>query len=109
MDLRDGTYKTKMKPNNTLQYVYNQSNHPPSIVKNIPESINTRQFNISSNGEIFENAGPPIKVPLTKAVMIISRSTNLHLETNIQANATGRAILLTSIPALRMGVNVCEV
>ena len=37
-------------------YVRKDSNHPPSITKNIPESINRRLSNISSNQNIFEDA-----------------------------------------------------
>ena len=37
MDLRTGKYKPFMKSNNTPLYVHKDSNHPPSIIKNIPE------------------------------------------------------------------------
>ena len=42
-----------MKPNNTMKYVHRDSNHPPSVTKNIPASINKRLNNISSNEQIF--------------------------------------------------------
>ena len=45
-----------MKPNNTPLYVYKDSTHPPSVINNIPESINKRLSNISSNQNIFEDA-----------------------------------------------------
>ena len=40
LDLQRDLYSPYMKPNNTLQYVNNKSNHPPLILKNIPESVN---------------------------------------------------------------------
>ena len=58
MDLRAGTYKPFMKPNNKPLYVHKQSNHPPNIIKNIPESINRRLSSISSNETIFNEAAP---------------------------------------------------
>ena len=56
MDLMTGVHKPFMKPNNTPLYVHNKSNHPPNIIKNIPESINRRLSNISSNEKIFQKA-----------------------------------------------------
>ena len=40
MDLRTGIHKPFMKQNNTPLYVNKDSNHPPTLIKNIPESIN---------------------------------------------------------------------
>ena len=59
MDLRDETYKPYMKPNNTPLYVHSKSNHPPNILKNIPESINRRLSSISCNATVFHNSTPP--------------------------------------------------
>ena len=42
LDLPSGSYKPFMKPNNTPIYVHRDSNHPPCIIRNIPESINRR-------------------------------------------------------------------
>ena len=48
-------------------YVFNKSNHPPNIIKNIPESINRRLSNISSNETIFKKAIPPYQDALKKS------------------------------------------
>ena len=58
MDLRNATFKPYMKPNNTPLYVHRNSNHPPNIIKNIPESINKRLSSISSNEATFNAAAP---------------------------------------------------
>lgn len=58
MDLRTGIYKPFMKPNNKPLYVHKQSNHPPNIIRNIPESINRRLSSISSNEATFNEAAP---------------------------------------------------
>ena len=47
LDLDSGLFKPFMKPNNTIQYVNKNSNHPPSITQNLPASVN-RGLNIIS-------------------------------------------------------------
>ena len=56
-----------MKPGNVSQYVNQQSNHPPSILRNIPEAINRRLFNISSDKQSFDSAIPPYPEALQKS------------------------------------------
>ena len=64
MDLRSTIYKPFMKPNNTPLYVHKESNHPPSIIKNIPEGINKRLSTISSNEAVFNEAAPTYQTAL---------------------------------------------
>ena len=49
LDLSTGIYKPYMKPNNTILYVNRLSNHPPAVIKNIPENVNRRLSSISCN------------------------------------------------------------
>lgn len=56
-----------MKPNSIPLYVHKNSNHPPSILNNIPDSINKRLSNISSNETIFNEASPPYQEALQKS------------------------------------------
>ena len=56
--LDDGTYKPFTKPNNIPQYVNIHSNHPPSVLKNIPASVNKRLSTISSDEKMFKTAVP---------------------------------------------------
>ena len=58
LDLNKGTYKPFIKPNNTPLYVHRESNHPPSIIRNIPAAINKRLNETSSNKEDFDEAAP---------------------------------------------------
>ena len=67
MDLNTREHKPYMKPNNTPLYVHKQSNHSPNIIKNIPESINRRLSNKSSNKIIFKKAIPPYQDALMKS------------------------------------------
>ena len=58
-DLRTAIYKPYEKPNSNLTYIHKQSNHPPSIIKNLPKSINKRLSTNSKNASIFNKACPP--------------------------------------------------
>ena len=57
-DLNTGIFKPYIKPNDIPLYVNRQSNHPPSIIKQIPTGVNKRLSSISSNEEVFKNALP---------------------------------------------------
>ena len=50
--------KMLIKQNNSLQYIHNQSSHPPSIIKRILFIINKRLSDISSDKENFYKAAP---------------------------------------------------
>ena len=56
-----------MKPGNVPLYVHVKSNHPPAIIKQIPEGINKRLSNISSSKEAFERAAPAYQEALQKS------------------------------------------
>ena len=58
LNLTDNSYKPYNKPNNIPVYVHCKSNHPQSILKNLPMNINKRLSEISSNEEIFKEAVP---------------------------------------------------
>ena len=66
-DLTLGTYKPYLKPGDTPLYVHSQSNHPPSILKNIPESIQKRLSALSSNENIFNEVAPIYQEALKKS------------------------------------------
>ena len=56
-----------IKPGDRPLYVNSQSNHPPSILKNIPLAVNKRLSNISANKEIFDAAAPLYQAELNRA------------------------------------------
>jgi hypothetical protein len=66
MDLNTGTFKPFMKLNNNPLYVHKDSNHPPSIIRNIPLAVNRRLSSISSNKEIFDTAAKTYQEALNK-------------------------------------------
>ena len=67
IDLRTGSYKPYQKPNDTISYIHCQSNHPPSITKNLPKGIEIRLSANSANADIFQEAAKPYKAGHTPA------------------------------------------
>ena len=66
-NLQDGTYTPYKKPNDIPLYINTKSNHPPSIIKQIPQTISKRISEISSSEEIFKNAIPYYENALGKS------------------------------------------
>ena len=58
LDINQNTYRPYKKPNDTPLYVHNKSNHPPSIIRNIPKGINKRLAELSASNAIFKAATP---------------------------------------------------
>jgi hypothetical protein len=59
LNLNTGCYMPYMKENNTILYVNSQSNHPKSVLNNIPAAINKRLSNISSSKQLFDKSTKP--------------------------------------------------
>ena len=57
-DLTSGKFFPYRKPNNTPLYINVKSNHPPSIIKDLPKMINKRLSDLSCNKEEFDKAKP---------------------------------------------------
>ena len=57
-NLEDGSYKPYKKPNNDPRYVHVESNHPPNITKQIPQSVSKRISANSCNVAVFNDAAP---------------------------------------------------
>ena len=67
LDLKSGKHSPYTKEGNVLLYVHKQSSHPPSILRNIPESINKRLSEISSDKECFDKAKSVYQDALNKS------------------------------------------
>ena len=46
------------KPNNEISYIHKESNHPPSIIKQVPFSIESRLSSLSWSEKIFNEYTP---------------------------------------------------
>ena len=60
-DLSTGKYKPKRKPNDDSLCRNKHSNHPPSILRRLPTSINKRISTLSSDKQTFEDAAPSVQ------------------------------------------------
>ena len=67
LDMKNGTYMPYTKPNHTPTYVHVQSNHPPAIIQNIPQSVNDRLSRLSSSKELFDSVAPIYQEALDKS------------------------------------------
>ena len=54
--LNNSNYKPYHKPNNEILYIHKDSNHPPSILNQIPTSIEKRISTLSSIEIIFNES-----------------------------------------------------
>ena len=55
-NLSNATYRPFCKPNNEIAYIHKESNHPPSILRQIPLSVESRLSKHSSNEKIFKES-----------------------------------------------------
>ena len=58
LNLNDGSYRPYKKPNEETNYIHVNSDHPLSILKQLPKSIEKRLSSLSSSKEIFEETAP---------------------------------------------------
>ena len=56
LNLSSGKYIPYNKPDNKPLYINENSNHPPNIIQNLPESISRRANKLSSGKTVFNNS-----------------------------------------------------
>ena len=66
-NLKNGTYNPYHKPDKKITYINVQSNHPPNIIKHLPETIEQGLSNNSSNETIFNEAATLYEKALSEA------------------------------------------
>ena len=67
LNLLNNTYKPFFKPNNEINYIHKESNHPPSIIKQVPFAIESRLSSLSSSEKIFSESTPIYQEALKKS------------------------------------------
>lgn len=67
LDLNRGTHRPYLKPGNTPIYVNAKSNHPQNVIHAIPEGINRRLSDISSNESEFKESTKTYQEALKKS------------------------------------------
>ena len=90
LDLHTGSYKPYKKPNDTISYIHLQSNHPPSIIKNLPKGIEIRLPTNSANAYIFQEAAKPYN-------NVLDTRRNLNAPTKKPSRTKEEKHLLTAI------------
>ena len=53
LNLLDGLHKPFHKPNSDINYIHRKSDHPPSIMKQLPLSVESRLSKLSSDKNVF--------------------------------------------------------
>ena len=66
-DLKEGTHRAWVKPEQVIHYVHQESNHPAHVLKNIPAEVERRLSLLSSSKEMFEAAKGPFQDALKRA------------------------------------------
>ena len=56
LELVNNTYQPYWKPNSETVYINKDSNHPPNVLKELPNAINKRITDILCNQDIFDAA-----------------------------------------------------
>ena len=70
----DSYYSPFNKTNNEINYIHTQSNYPPSIIKQLPLSVQRRLTKLSSNEKIFNDSILTNQKALTKAQIKIPKT-----------------------------------
>ena len=78
-DLRKETYRPYKKENDKLFYINTSSNHPRSIIKQIPTSVSHRLSDNFANEEIFNNA----KTEYENALKTSGHTADLEFNPNL--------------------------
>ena len=86
LNLTTGKYKPFNKPGNIPLYINVKSNHPPNIIKNLPENILRRINKFSSDKSIFENSKYLYDSALSNSGFKDKTKFNPDYKTNISKN-----------------------
>ena len=76
LNLENSTYRPYKKENNQIKYINIESNHPPSIIKQLPLSIESRLSSLTSSEEIFNDSVIHNKMSYTDVLNIASKKNN---------------------------------
>ena len=77
LNLTNESYKPYRKPNNDPLYIHKESNHPPSITKQLPAASNRRIASLSSDKQTFDSVASTYDYALKQS----NYNTKLHYST----------------------------
>ena len=84
LNLKNSTYRPYQNGNNQIKYTITESNHPPSIIKQLPLSIVSRLSSLSSSEEIFNDSVIPYQDALDQSGYKhkLKQQTNINTANN---------------------------
>ena len=81
-NLENSSYKTFHKPNNQPLYIHCKSNHPPSVINQIPKSVSKRLSTNSATEAIFNESAPFYNDALKSS----GHTETIKFKTEVQSN-----------------------
>ena len=96
------------KPNNTLLYIHSESNHPPSITKQLPSMTNRRISNLSCNENEFNKAKPLYELALKNSGFNYSMKFEAPVEST-RRNRNRKVIRFNPSYSLNVKTNIGKV
>ena len=66
MNLNNGSFKPYRKPDDEINYIHAESDHPPNIIKQLPLSVEARLSTLSSSKKMFDEVKGQYQEALTK-------------------------------------------
>ena len=105
-DLETGLYKPFNKPNNDPLYIHAKSNHPPSILKQIPKSVSNRLTSHSANEDVFNEAAPLFNRSLERSGYTEKVDYNPEVRRNIRRNRSRKIIWYNPPYSMNVETNV---
>ena len=100
VDFLDVTYQPYKKENDKLFYINTSSNHPRTIIKQIPASVSCRKSDNSANEEIFNNA----KTEYEDALRTSGHTANLEFNPNRPKKRNGKRNIIWFNPPFNKNV-----
>ena len=98
LNLSEKTYCPYTKPGDNLLYVHRESNHPPSVTRNIPAGINRRISSLSLDQNAFDLAAPAYQKALDESGYNYKLTFEPPVENNRRKNRPRNDILWYNPP-----------
>ena len=77
LNLNDGSFRPCDKPDDIIQYINKEFNHPPNLIKHLPASIEKRLSNNSFDEKTFQESAISYEDTLNKAQVTSKTKTKI--------------------------------
>ena len=79
LDLSNNTYKLFIKTDQYPSYINVNSNHPKTIIKQVPKAVNLRIRNLSANERVVRYIWMPLKIAVLGKSLPIKKKIYLRI------------------------------